>query len=178
MLNEIRNKVLGGEKIIVEEVCWLFCQVEKQDLYDVVYEIIWVLVFWKFDMCFIINVKFGKCFENCKWCVQFVYYKIKVDVYDLVGKEECLCYVLYNEVQGVFCFFLVISGRKLGSCNMDWLCEIIEYMCVYLYIQLCVFLGLLDEVELEWLFKVGIICYYCNLEMVFFYFLFLCFIYI
>ena len=34
MLNEIRNKVLGGEKITVEEACWLSCKAEKQDLYD------------------------------------------------------------------------------------------------------------------------------------------------
>ena len=26
MLNEIRNKVLGGEKITVEEACWLSCK--------------------------------------------------------------------------------------------------------------------------------------------------------
>ena len=34
MLNAIRNKVLGGEKITVEEARWLSCQAEKQDLYD------------------------------------------------------------------------------------------------------------------------------------------------
>mgnify|MGYP007095073834 CR=1 FL=1 len=39
MLNEIRNKVLGGEKITVEEACWLSCKAEKQDLYDAAHEI-------------------------------------------------------------------------------------------------------------------------------------------
>lgn len=39
MLNEIRNKVLGGEKITVEEARWLSCQAEKQDLYDAAHEI-------------------------------------------------------------------------------------------------------------------------------------------
>ena len=39
MLNEIRNKVLGGEKITVEEARWLSCQAEKQDLYDAAHEL-------------------------------------------------------------------------------------------------------------------------------------------
>ena len=45
MLNEIRNKVLGGEKITVEEARWLSCQAEKQDLYDAAHEITRVLGF-------------------------------------------------------------------------------------------------------------------------------------
>ena len=56
MLNEIRNKVLGGEKITVEEARWLSCQAEKQDLYDAAHEITRVLASRKFDMCSIINV--------------------------------------------------------------------------------------------------------------------------
>ena len=55
MLNAIRNKVLGGEKITVEEARWLSCQAEKQDLYDAAHEITRVLASRKFDMCSIIN---------------------------------------------------------------------------------------------------------------------------
>lgn len=65
MLNEIRNKVLGGEKITVEEACWLSCKAEKQDLYDAAHEITQVWASRKFDMCSIINAKSGKCPENC-----------------------------------------------------------------------------------------------------------------
>ena len=56
MLNAIRNKVLGGEKITVEEARWLSCQAEKQDLYDAAHEITRVLASRKFDMCSILHI--------------------------------------------------------------------------------------------------------------------------
>ena len=89
MLNAIRNKVLGGEKITVEEARWLSCQAEKQDLYDAAHEITRVLASRKFDMCSIINARSGKCPEDCKWCAQSGHYKTQINTYSLIDREEC-----------------------------------------------------------------------------------------
>ena len=163
-LKDIEEKVFNDISITEEEMLQIVETTQKEELYNLAIKITKNKSSLQFDTCSIINAKSGKCSENCKWCSQSIYSKSKIDVYQLLSKEECCNLALFNEAQGINRFSLVTSGKKLTQSELKKTCEIVKYIKSKSKINICASLGLLSEDDLRQLKEAGVSRYHCNLE--------------
>lgn len=163
MIQTIKNRILNGGSISEQEARGLI-ETPAETLFEAAQELTRHFLKDDFDMCSIMNVKSGKCPEDCKWCAQSAHYKTTAEVYNLLPKEACVQQAIYHEKQGIRRFSLVASGRRLTKKQMASVCESYREMHEKSGISLCASLGLLDSEDMKNLYEVGVNRYHCNLE--------------
>ena len=174
MLEELKEKVLHGYHVTLEDVQMLVREAEDERLFEAAHEITLRCAPRIFDMCSILNTKSGHCPEDCKWCAQSVHYQTGIRPFALVSVEECVDNAVMNDRQGVRRFSLVTSGRKLSNTEVEQICERVREIRRHSSIEVCVSLGLLSEEHLQCLYEAGVSRYHCNLETAPSYFSHLC----
>jgi hypothetical protein len=84
-LKRIETKVLDGQLINFDEAMQLLQVEELEDLFAAANRVCKKFNGRKVNLCTIMNVKSGKCAENCKYCAQSGHYRTEAAEYPLVN---------------------------------------------------------------------------------------------
>ena len=163
-ITKLKEKVLAGGEITYEEGISLINTKHIDALFEASAEITQKCCPKDFDSCSIVNVRSGKCSENCKWCAQSAHYKTGCSTYDMMNRSECMASARYNHKKGVKRFSLVASGRSVTGKALKEICGILRDLKDETGIYTCASLGLLSKDELQQLWDSGVRRYHCNLE--------------
>jgi biotin synthase len=117
-----------------------------------------------FSLCTIMNVKSGKCSEDCAFCAQSSRYRTGSPVFSLKSTDEILEAAAKAKDAGAARFSLVTSGRSLSMSEVDELAVGIEQIRTDVGISVCASLGILDSRALGTLKSNGLSRYHHNIE--------------
>lgn len=166
MLNDIRGKILKGGSITFEEAVAL-SRLKGHELFELLScanNIREHFMGNKVDLCSILNVKSGKCSENCKYCAQSAHYFTGIDEYELMDEEAIIRKALEVQDTGAKRFSLVSSGRSLSDKDFDIVIKIYKSLRKVLKIDLCASHGIINYEQAVRLKDAGVSMYHHNLE--------------
>lgn len=169
-IEELTEKVLSGKVITYDEALKLM-NIDEKDI-----EILEILfsgankirkkyVGNKVELCTIMNVKSGRCSEDCKYCAQSVHYNTGVLEYSLLNYDEILQRALEVQESGAHRFSLVTSGKGI-SCDeeLDRLVQIYSRLKLDTKLNLCASHGIATSEQLLKLKEAGVSRYHHNVE--------------
>ena len=148
---ELKNKVLNNYNVSKADALKLV-EVPLNELTNHANEIRQHFCGNSFDACSLINVKSGKCSENCVFCAQSKHHDTDIDIYPLmpIDKLRQKTLTLYNV--GLKRISYVASGKSVSDDEFVKLYNLInELTGEYDDIKLCVSLGFLDEKKIRML---------------------------
>lgn len=164
MVQKLKQKVMDGKEITKEEAMTL-AEADLDELCQEADEIRKHFCGNVFDICSCINVKGGKCSEDCKFCPQSCFNdKVEVKPHTLIGSDQMLEEAAYMAQKGVVRCDLVSSGRRLPKDDVRKIVQDIERIRKETGIAVCCSFGLLDREDCEMLKKAGITRLHNNLE--------------
>ncbi len=163
-ITEIKNKIIEGHEIRRDDALKLL-EVPSEKLFGAANDIRQHFCGNKFDACTIINVKSGKCSEDCKFCAQSIHYPTGIDVYSLLSREELKEKTMQIYDSGFKRISYVASGKTLSQNEFKSIRESVkELKNEHDDIKLCVSLGLLSKGNIEALENEGVDRIHNNLE--------------
>lgn len=168
-IQRLTEKVINGYELQKEEAYCIAERIEKDPaLLEVLMEAADLIrtrcAGNQADLCTIMNVKSGKCHEDCKFCAQSVHYNTEVERYELLDEESIITRAKEMEAAGVHRFSLVTSGGSLEDEDLATLERIYKRLSKETTLKLCASHGMLNHHAAERLHAAGVSRYHHNLE--------------
>ena len=163
-VDELKNKVLDNYKVTKEDALNLV-DAPLDDLTSAANEIRHHFCGNKFDACTLINIKNGRCSEDCKFCAQSNHYNTDIDIYPILSKEELKERSLAILDAGFERISYVASGRKISEREFNIISQALEELNSERDdFHVCVSLGLLTKEQIHTLKKLNVERVHNNLE--------------
>ena len=162
---QLKEKVLDNYKVTKEDAIGLV-DAPLDELTNAANEIRMHFCSNKFDVCTLINVKNGRCSEDCKFCAQSNHYDTDIDIYPFLSKEELLEQSNSLLDAGFKRISYVASGRKITNKEFDTVASALEQLDEDRddEFHLCLSLGLLNSEQISTLKKLNVERIHNNLE--------------
>lgn len=164
LLEEIRDRIIGGGSISREEASLIAKEAPTDLLCDIADEICRHFQGDTVDSCSIVNARSGNCGEDCKWCAQASRHKTGCQTYQFISEADTMEAARHNEREGIKRFSLVTSGRTVSDKDLEKFCGIFRKLSEETDLYLCASMGLLSKPQLEKLRDAGVKRYHCNME--------------
>jgi biotin synthase len=165
-IREIGEKVLEGETVGMKEVLPLLGTKGPDilDLAAVANRVREAFNGNKIDLCSLLNVKSGRCSEDCAFCAQSGHHKTEAPVYPLMDRDRIVEEAKEAQKKGTGRFCLITSGRTLNDKEFETILSALGRIRKETALDLDCSLGTLSEERAEALKKVGVTRYNHNLE--------------
>ncbi len=168
-ISELAQKVLDGGALSAEQARWLF----ELDAVAAVHE----LLYWankircqykgnRIRLCSIVNIKAGRCPEDCKFCAQSAHYNTPSPRYELIDEAAIVKAAEYVRAYNVRVLGVVAAWPYLKEGPiLDRLCERLSFVRRACEVELHASLGIIKSQRVaDRLKAAGIECYNHNLE--------------
>ena len=99
----------------------------------------------KVEFCSLVNARSGKCSQNCKYCAQSSHYRVDIEEYPLISKDEVVKAALEAKENGAIRFAVVTSGKSPDEENFDKIIEFVDELNKIDGIKSCASVGILTE---------------------------------
>jgi len=165
-IQKVGEKVLGGEKAGMKEVLPLL-GAKGPDILDLAAAANRVKAEFngnEIDLCSLLNVKSGRCSEDCAFCAQSAHHKTEAAVYPLMNADQMVREAQEAQKRKTGRFCLISSGRQLNDKEFEVILSGLDRIRKETTLDLDCSLGTLSEERAECLKKVGVTRYNHNLE--------------